>query len=183
MLSFSRTASLKVITLAAAALALTTSSALTHDIGASAARLGKVEFKVECNAEAQKGFNLAMALYHSFAWQSMRGVLDDVAKADANCAMVHWARAMTLLDNPFVWPANLTPQRLTDIATAIAAAKPEGLKSQREKDYVAAVAGFVRDTDKLDHRTRLQAFDTAMQQLAARYPEDKEASVLSALIT
>src|SRR5258705_10506508 len=31
-------------------------------------RLGKVEFKVECNDAAQHEFNRAMALYHSFAW-------------------------------------------------------------------------------------------------------------------
>ena len=39
-----------------------------HDHGASVQRLGKVEFKVECNAAAQAEFNRGMALYHSFAW-------------------------------------------------------------------------------------------------------------------
>jgi hypothetical protein len=41
----------------------------------------------------------------------------------------------------------------------------------------------VRDHDKVDHRTRLQAYDEAMAQLAARYPDDKEATILSALVT
>lgn len=31
-------------------------------------RLGKVEFRIDCNAAAQQEFNRAMALYHSFAW-------------------------------------------------------------------------------------------------------------------
>ena len=32
-------------------------------------RLGKVHFPVECNVEAQREFDVAMAYYHSFAWQ------------------------------------------------------------------------------------------------------------------
>jgi hypothetical protein len=48
---------------------------------------------------------------------------------------------------------------------------------------VEALAVFVRDHDKIDHRARLRAFDEAMGRLAARYPDDKEASILSALVT
>ena len=40
--------------------------AAAHD-PSDKAQLGKVHFKVECNAEAQKAFNVAMAYFHSFA--------------------------------------------------------------------------------------------------------------------
>jgi hypothetical protein len=45
------------------------------------------------------------------------------------------------------------------------------------------VATFVRDHDKVDYRTRVNAYDAAMAKLASRYPNDKEASILSALVT
>ena len=97
--------------------------------------------------------------------------------------MAHWGRAMVLLDNPFLWPGSLTPAKLDEIAAALDAARSAGLKSEREKGYVEAVAAFVRDHDKVDYRTRLNAYDAAMAKLAARYPGDKEASILSALVT
>jgi hypothetical protein len=148
----------------------------------AAKRLGTVEFKVECNAAAQAEFNRAMALYHSFFWPAAAAAFDDVLRADASCGMAHWGRAMVILDNPFAWPANLA-SKLKSGSEALDAARAAGLKSQREKDYVEAASAFVRDHDKVDHRTRLQAYDQAMAQLAARYPDDKEATILSALVT
>jgi hypothetical protein len=146
-------------------------------------RLGKVDFKVECSAAAQQEFNHAMALYHSFDWTRAGKAFDAVAKTDPTCGMAHWGRAMVLLDNPFVWPANLPAAKLNEIAAALDAARSAGLKSERETAYVDAVTTLVRERDKLDHRTRHKAYDAAMEQLATRFPDDKEATILSALIT
>ena len=123
-----------------------------------------------------------MALYHSFFWPPAKAAFEAVSQADPSCGMAHWGRAMVILDNPFTWPANLAP-KLKGVSEALDAARSTGLKSQREKDYVDAVFAFVRDHEKVDHRTRLQAYDEAMAQLAARYPDDKEAVILSALVT
>jgi hypothetical protein len=147
-----------------------------HSHAVTAERLGKVEFKVDCNAAAQAEFNRAMALYHSFWWPAASKAFEAVAQADPTCGMAHWGRAMVILDNPFAWPANLAP-KLKDVVSALDAARATGLKSQREKDYVDAVAVFVRDHEKVDHRTRLQAYDDAMAQVAQRYPDDKEAAI------
>src|ERR1043166_7887461 len=84
--------------------------ALAHDVDGSGAKLGKVHFEVACNAAAQKDFDLAMAYYHSFAWAQISDPLDHVLKADSTCGMAHWARALSLLDNPFGWPVNLSPK-------------------------------------------------------------------------
>jgi hypothetical protein len=153
-----------------------------HSHAAGVERLGKVEFKVDCNAAAQVEFNRAMALYHSFWWPAALKAFEAVAQADPSCGMAHWGRAMVILDNPFTWPANLAP-KLKDVVAALDAARATGLKSQREKDYVEAVGAFVRDHEKVDHRTRLQAYDDAMAEVARRYPDDKEAAILSALLT
>jgi hypothetical protein len=147
------------------------------------ARLGKVEFKVECNGAAQQGFNHAMALYHSFAWKPAAEAFAAVRKADPACGMAYWGHAMVMLENPFVWPGNLPSTKLDQIAALLDAARSAGLKSAREKDYVEAIAIFLRDHDKINHRARLQSFDEAMARLAGRYPDDKEASILSALVT
>jgi hypothetical protein len=146
-------------------------------------RLGKVDFKVSCNDAAQREFNLGMALYHSFAWPAAMASFEAVAKADPACGMAHWGRAVTTLDNPFVWPANLPAQKLNDIAGMLQAARTAGLKTDREKGYVEAVAAFIKDHEKLNHRTRIASFDGEMAKLAAANPGDSEARILSALIT
>ena len=174
--------------LASVALSVGAAGQTTHEAhkpasGPNLERLGKVEFKVECTAAVQPDFNRAMALYHSFAWPEAMGAFEAIAKKDPACGMAHWGRAMVMLDNPFVWPGSLSPAKLKDVAAAVAAARSGGLKSQREKDYVEALAAFVRDHEKVGHPQRLRAFDDAMAKLAARYPADKEASILSALIT
>jgi hypothetical protein len=58
--------------------------------------------------------------------------------------MAHWGLAMSILENPFGWPALFTPARLDSVVAALDAAQSAGLKSKREQDYVAAVDGFVR---------------------------------------
>lgn len=147
------------------------------------ARLGTVAFQVECSPGAQQQFHTAMALYHSFAWSQAIAAFKEIAVADPTCGMAHWGQAVSILDNPFIWPAGLTPQKLDSVVAALDAANAAGLKSQREKDYVEATGTFVRDHTNRPHAQRLQAYDTAMSQLMARYPDDTEAKVLSALIT
>jgi len=147
------------------------------------ARLGKVDFKVECSAGAQARFNHAMALYHSFAWKEAQAAFAAVAQADPGCGMAHWGRAMVMLANPFTWPGSLPPAKLDEVAAALADARAAGLATERERGYVEAVETFVGDHDRLDHRTRLLAFEAAMVELAARYPDDMEASILAALVT
>jgi hypothetical protein len=154
----------------------------THQHGA-APRLGTVEFKVECTPAAQAEFNTAMALYHSFDWPRALVAFPAIAAKDPACGMAHWGVAMSILDNPFVWPAGLTPQKLDSIVAALDKAQAAGLKSKREQDYVAAVGVFVRDHGTRPYPERIKAFDTAMSALMAAYPEDTEAKILSALIT
>jgi hypothetical protein len=57
-----------------------------------------------------------------------------------------------------------------------------GAKSQRERDYIAALGAFFEDWETTDHRTRALAFEEAMEGVAQRYPEDSEAQILYALL-
>jgi Tfp pilus assembly protein PilF len=156
-------------------------AAQTHNHGN--VRLGTVTFKVECNAAAQQEFHRGVAYLHSFAFPQARASFEAVAKADPACGMAHWGRAMMLLDNPFIWPAGLTPQKLNDVVAALDTAQAAGLKSPREQGYVAALGALVRDHATVPHAQRLQKYDDAMAALAKEYPDDMEAAIFSALAT
>jgi hypothetical protein len=64
---------------------------------------------------------------------------------------------------------------------ALEKANSIGAKTQRERDYIAAIEVFCKDSDKVSHRERAVAWRNAMQQLSARYPEDREAAIFFAL--
>jgi hypothetical protein len=153
-----------------------------HDADSTAGGLGVVHFKVGCNAAAQREFDLAMAYYHSFAWDAGKAQLDRTLQADSACGMVHWARALASLDNPFVWPGNVSAKTLTDGAALLEQARKTGLATQRERDYVDALSVFFQDADKLNHRTRAKALESGLESVATKYPEDTEATILYSLV-
>src|SRR6185312_16624010 len=83
-----------------------------------------------------------------------------------------------LLLNPFgVPPAANLAQGLA----AIQKAKAIGAKTPRENEFIAALGAFYTDYDRLDHRTRVQAYLKAMEAVAQRYPQDDEAQIYYAL--
>jgi Tfp pilus assembly protein PilF len=167
---------------ACAAISFVIGGCASHEGHEGHARLGKVNFPVECNAAAQREFNVAMAYYHSFAWQHIREPLEAVLKADPSCGMAHWARALASLDNPFTWPGTVSVATLNQGPEILETARKTGLKSQRERDYVDALGTFFTDHDKRDHRTRAKALEGALEQVMNRYPQDKEAAILYALV-
>jgi hypothetical protein len=65
--------------------------------------------------------------------------------------------------------------------SAVEKATAIGAQTPRERDYIAAVGAFYKDWDKLDHRTRSLAYEHAMAEVHARYPDDREAAVFYAL--
>jgi Tfp pilus assembly protein PilF len=145
-------------------------------------KLGTVHFEVACNAPAQTEFDLAMAYFHSFAWEQMKAPLDAAIKADPACGMVHWARALASLDNPFGWPGNVSAKTLVDGAALMEQARKTGLATERERGYVDALAAFFNNADTLNHRTRAKAFEDGLGKVAARFPNDSEATILYGLV-
>src|SRR5687768_5684448 len=108
-------------------------TASAHDVADAGGKLGDVNFKVECNAIAQREFNLAAAYYHSFAWDHIKPPLERALAADSKCGMVHWMRALAMLDNPFAWPGNVSAKTLAEGAALMEQARATGLKTQRER--------------------------------------------------
>ena len=147
--------------------------------GASPEQLGEVNFPVSCSAAAQKDFNRAMAMFHSFWFEPAKESFAKVLKQDPECGMAHWGIAMMSMGNPFAWPPNANALKAG--AAALVEAQGVGAKSERERDYIAALATFLKDWETRDHRTRAVAFEKAMERLVAKYPTDDEARILYAL--
>lgn len=141
-------------------------------------QLGAVHFDTSCNPEAQKLFDHGMLYQHSFWYRASQKVFGDALNADPECGIAYWGIALSLLLNPHV----PTPAKnLADGAAAIAKGKSVGTKTQRERDYLDALGAMYTDYEKVDHRTRMQAYAKAMEKLAQRYPNDDEAQIYYAL--
>jgi hypothetical protein len=141
-------------------------------------KLGKVNFPISCDASVQTQFNSAVAMLHSFWYEKASDSFAAVADKDPSCGMAYWGVAMTYYHQ--IWQAP-GPTELKAGGAAAEKAKLIGGKTQREKDYIAAIETFYRGADKLDHRTRALAYEKAMEQLHARYPDDREAAIFHAL--
>jgi len=143
----------------------------THEIGV-------VHFPVSCTAAAQKTFERGVALLHSFWYEEAEKAFSEVTRIDPGCAMGYWGIAMSHY-HPVWLPPSATDLR--EGRAAVERAKAAAAKTRRERDYVAAIEAFYRDSDKVPHRKRALAWSSAMQQLSARHPEDREAAIFYAL--
>src|SRR5258705_10912779 len=141
-------------------------------------RFGTVHFETSCNEVAQRRFDRAMRYQHSFWYRESKELFKEVLKADADCGIAYWGIALSLLNNPHAPPpvGNL-PLGLA----AIEKGKAIGAKTQRERDFINAMAAFYTDFDKVDHRTRVLAYVKAMEGVAQAYPNDEEAQILYAI--
>ena len=141
-------------------------------------QLGNVQFETSCNEVAQRRVDRAMRYQHSFWYEQAKEIFEDAAKADPACAIAQWGIALTLLNNPHspIPAANLAPG-----LAAIQKAKAIGAKTERERDYIDALAVMYVDHDKLSHRQRITSFLKAMEALAAKYPKDDEAQIAYAI--
>jgi tetratricopeptide (TPR) repeat protein len=141
-------------------------------------KLGRVSFPVSCAPSVQQQFSTAVAMLHSFWYEKAKETFSAVADKDPSCGMAYWGIAMTYY-HP-IWQAP-GPDDLKTGTASIEKAKLVGAKTQRERDYIAAVEAFYKDSDKVDHGTRALAYERAMEQVQVRYPDDHEAAIFHAL--
>ena len=165
----------------AALLALGTvrsSSAQTigHDLMEGRGR--DVSFPVSCGADVQPRFDAALAALHSFWYGQALKEFTAIAETKPDCAMAYWGIAMSVWNQ--IW-APPTPANLKKGSDAISRALALEAKTPRERDYLEALAAFYADHDKLDHRTRATSYMRRMEQIAQRYPDDREARIFYAL--
>jgi hypothetical protein len=121
-----------------------------------------------------------MALFHSFWFNPAIASFKKALQLDPECGMADWGIAFMSMGNPIAWPAN--QKAMEAAARAIAEAQLIGAKTQRERDYITALATYFTDWPAIDHRMRALALQKAAEALAARYPQDDEAQIICALV-
>jgi len=164
--------------LVAALFALTFSAAFALD-EPGGEKFGKVLFKTSCSPAAQKEFERALALLHSFDFPETLKAFSAIPQTDPGCAIAYWGLAVSIRPNPLVGPWDAaTLKRGLD---AVEKGEAIGAKTQRERDWLAAIKEFYKDFDTVDQDTRTRNYEKAMAALGRKYPNDVEAKVFHAL--
>src|SRR5262249_42791593 len=84
-----------------------------HQHAAHGERLGTVHFATSCNAAAQKPFDRAVALLHSFQFREAIEGFNATLKIDSTCNIAYWGIALSQWSNPFS-AAMKAPSQLED---------------------------------------------------------------------
>src|SRR5258706_1554000 len=171
----------RTATLAASLFAFACANALAHgdDPRTKQDKLGKVQFKPSCSPQAQKEFEVALARLHSFHFSETIRAFSAVPQTDPSCAIAYWGLAVSIRPNPLVgpWDAATLKRGLE----AVEKGESVGAKTERERDWLAAIKEFYKDFDKVDQDKRSHNYEKAMEALAKKYPKDVEAKVFHAL--
>ena len=142
-------------------------------------QLGTVHFPISCAASVQHPFERGVALQHSFWYEEAEKEFLQIAKDDPNCAMAHWGVAMSIWHQLWNEPdAKVIARGLGEVRTA---EKLSEKITPREKAYIAAIAAFYSNSEKLDHAARAKAYSDAMKKVYVSYPDDHEAAAFYAL--
>jgi hypothetical protein len=143
-------------------------------------KLGEVHFTISCNESARGDFDRAVALLHSFQFSRAIEGFNAVLREDPACAIAFWGIAVSDWGNPFA-PGKKDQNQLQLGRQSAEQGKALGAKTERERDYVAAVGKLYGDFETTPQQARLLAYRDAMGSLAAKYPEDHEAQIFYAL--
>src|SRR6266849_991638 len=143
-------------------------------------KLGTVHFATSCNAGAQKEFDRAVALLHSFQFSRAIEGFNAVLGEDATCGIAYWGIALSDWSNPFATGMKDKSQLQAGRESA-ERGTTVGAKTERERAYLGAVGKLYSDYESAPQRTRLISYRDAMGRVAAKYPEDHEAQIFYAL--
>src|SRR5437867_4765524 len=170
--------------LAAACYAGFAGTSFAHDDPSEAAssppgKFGRVSFPTSCAPAAQVQFDRALAMLHSFFFPETVKAFEAIPQTDPGCAIAYWGLAVSQRPNPLVGPFDAaTLKRGFD---AVEKGEAIGAKTQRERDWLAAIREFYKDYATVDQDTRAKNYERAMEALVARYPDDLEAKIFYAL--
>jgi tetratricopeptide (TPR) repeat protein len=153
-------------------------TALAAPAGAEDGTLGRIDFPVSCDAEAQAAVTEGTLLLHHMMYRMAEARYEAAAEADPACAMAQWGIAMSNF-HP-LWPGiQSPPERETGLA-AIARADGLDAGTARERAYIAAAARFY-DPGLETWPARRAAWAEAQRQVSAAHPDDADARAFAAL--
>ena len=116
-------------------------------------QLGKVDFQNSCSPAVQETFQRAVAMLHSFRYAETEKAFREVLTQDPSCAIATWGIAAILMSNPLAG-VGPSPQWAERAQAAIDQGRKIGAKTQRERDYVEAVAAYYEDWANRPERAR-----------------------------
>lgn len=155
-------------------------SAQEHPTSHAAGKLGSVHFANSCLPYVAPTFDRSVALLHSFEFGAAIRGFQDVIAGDPSCAIAWWGIAVSSWTNPMT-PNIRPPALLARGLDAVQRASRAKSASDRERGYIAAVAQLYTDYQTRDQRTRVVAYETAMEDLSEKFPADTEAKIFYAI--
>ena len=154
--------------------------AFAHEDSKGTEKLGKVSFSNSCSPKVQQKLQRGVAMLHSFWWPAGERTFEEVAAEDPNCVIAAWGFAAVQMSNPFAG-TGATAEGAARARKAIEKGRQMSGGTQREKDYLQAVAAYYEDFANQTEPQRALARSKAYQALAAKYPKDDEAQIFHAL--
>jgi hypothetical protein len=152
-----------------------------HPEGVPTGEFGTVHFATSCSAKVAPQFDRAVALLHSFEFGASIRTFNEVLAADSTCAMAQWGIALSRWTNPMAAGNRSVAQLQQGRQAADAAARLAAGASERERGYIGAVSTLYDDFEHRDQRTRIVAYERAMNDLVMRQPADTEALIFYAI--
>ena len=140
---------------------------------------GEVSFSLSCSYEMRETFNLGLTLIHSFEYAEAEKAFVSILDQDPECLMAYWGTAMSILNHPLSFKQN--PKSLKRGEELLKIAKTLTPNNEREKDYIDAVSIYFKDWENLDTKTRKLNYESKMEELYIKYPDDVETAVFYSL--
>ncbi len=144
---------------------------------------GATEFENSGVEAAQEPFLRGLLMLHSFEYDDARAAFQEAQNIDPDFAMAHWGEAMT--HNHPVWMEQDREAALAALRDFAPSPDAQLAKTptEREKAYLRTLhllygAG---EEDPPGKKTRDDAYEDAMADLAAQYPDDLDAQAFHAL--
>src|SRR3954469_7050073 len=166
----------RIVLAVSVALAVVAGSALSQETE----QLGRVNFASSCEARVQPTLQAGVAMLHSFWYSAAEKTFRDVLAQDPSCTIATWGIAAILMSNP-LGGQGASPKGAEAAQAAIDQGRKIGGGTPRERDYIEAVAAYYDDFAARPERARQESRAKAFEALAARYPDDDEAQIFSAL--
>src|SRR5258708_26852098 len=170
---------MKLVLRAAAVCLALAAAGCAQSPGKASAQVGKVEFQNSCSPAVQEKLLSGIAMLHSFYYSAAEKAFEEVAAEDNRCAIAAWGFASILMSNPLA-RQGASAKDGPRAQGAIDKGRLMGAKTERERDYLEAVASSYDDLPARPRRARQLSPPNAYEALAAKYPEDHPAPVLSA---
>ncbi len=149
-----------------------------HGDHAAPATYGTVNFATSCSPAVKDDFNHAVAMLHSFEYDTARAAFLKIAEKAPSCAIAHWGAAMTYFHG--AWGEVDAENGAKEAAKARELAGSSPTTTAREKAYIEAVSAIYFEP-KASVYERAKKFAAAMEKVHQVYPDDDEAAIFYAV--